>query len=671
MGHLRVEPLPCTRQWNDIIGMLGIGAGVSQLATATLTAAERGMRAAPDDAGVVESLWLLVRLPVAARNEDFTVALRRCGLDVPDRPGLMNLVGAASEAIDAKLSHNRGRTDLGELAQISAAETLVHVVGGRTRNLFDTAPEDVRAALAGLATPKQFGVFARDFFGRFVRKSLAYFLSKALPTQTGEGECFRTQRARSFVFASLGAMFAALIGLNRVRFYENGVVSLNVPPSPQVVGARASRTTHPRVLAGFGEVVGEVVGRRFQFENPFLWKTKTDVVEVLRGARCADLVGDSTSCGHTWELTREHTHCGMCSQCIDRRLAVLAARVEDHDPEVAYVTNPVVGSPPDVYAKTLIVAYMELGERVERMTAAEFLAHFGEASRVLRHCPGPASAAALRVYELYRRHADQVRGAVNRATAERVDEVTKRTLPRDGLLRLVYEGGPEGGEAAPPATSPPPAGNYFIRRGDYWAVRFGAGEEKYYRAERGFDYLRALIERPRRVVRAAELLALVQPPPTTGPHGATSADAAESGTGTGGGDPALDDAALAALLTRLNAIEEARQVIAESDSPTAPGRTRRIGHRGARHPRQTGARPWAGWEGAETRRQAEPAPQPRRHRPPAGDPADREVRQAPGRAPPAPGPHHRAQPQLPPRLHRDVGLRGVSHFPKKQLLREM
>src|SRR6185437_2244728 len=40
-----------------------------------------------------------------------------------------------------------------------------------------------------------------------------------------------TQRSRSFVFASLGATIATMIGLNRIRFYENGVVSLNLPPS--------------------------------------------------------------------------------------------------------------------------------------------------------------------------------------------------------------------------------------------------------------------------------------------------------------------------------------------------------------------------------------------------------------------------------------------------------
>jgi hypothetical protein len=63
--------------------------------------------------------------------------------------------------------------------------------------------------------------------------------------------CETTQRTRSFLFAALGATVALMLGLDRVHFYENGVVSFNLPPSAQVVGARATRTTHPRVLSGF------------------------------------------------------------------------------------------------------------------------------------------------------------------------------------------------------------------------------------------------------------------------------------------------------------------------------------------------------------------------------------------------------------------------------------
>jgi hypothetical protein len=74
-----------------------------------------------------------------------------------------------------------------------------------------------------------------------------------------------------------------MIGLSRLRFYENGVVSLNLPPSAQVVGARASRTTHPGVLAGFGALFTALLGKEFVVQNPFLWDTKTDVVKRVAG----------------------------------------------------------------------------------------------------------------------------------------------------------------------------------------------------------------------------------------------------------------------------------------------------------------------------------------------------------------------------------------------------
>ena len=48
-----------------------------------------------------------------------------------------------------------------------------------------------------------------------------------------------------------GAVTARLFGLDRITFFENGIVSLNLPPLAQVVGARATRTTHPQVLGRF------------------------------------------------------------------------------------------------------------------------------------------------------------------------------------------------------------------------------------------------------------------------------------------------------------------------------------------------------------------------------------------------------------------------------------
>ncbi|MDB5294895.1 MAG: hypothetical protein JWO31_878 [Phycisphaerales bacterium] len=88
-----------------------------------------------------------------------------------------------------------------------------------------------------------------------------------------------TQRTRSFLFVAFAAVVARLFGIDRARFYENGVVSCNLPICAQVLGGRASRTTHPRVLNGFGRLVGLLFDRPFAFENPFFWRTRTDVAD--------------------------------------------------------------------------------------------------------------------------------------------------------------------------------------------------------------------------------------------------------------------------------------------------------------------------------------------------------------------------------------------------------
>ena len=96
----------------------------------------------------------------------------------------------------------------------------------------------------------------------------------------------------------------------------------------QVVGAKATRTTHPKTIRGFEALLSLVAGRRFQVDNAFLWKTKSDVVELIAKAGCAELIAESISCTHTWDITNEQSHCGYCSQCIDRRFAVMAAGQE-------------------------------------------------------------------------------------------------------------------------------------------------------------------------------------------------------------------------------------------------------------------------------------------------------------------------------------------------------
>src|SRR5262249_43553608 len=88
-----------------------------------------------------------------------------------------------------------------------------------------------------------------------------------------------TQRSRSFLFAALAITIARLTGLNQIALFENGVTSFNLPIVGQVVGSRATRSTHPRVVSDLSAFLSMLFGEYVRINSPFFWKTKTEVAE--------------------------------------------------------------------------------------------------------------------------------------------------------------------------------------------------------------------------------------------------------------------------------------------------------------------------------------------------------------------------------------------------------
>jgi hypothetical protein len=190
MGHQRLGPLPSTRKWQEVVALIQHGASVEQVAQASVRAAEKGLGDVGRDKGVVHVAWLLLRLPEAAREDDPHSACHQLGLSLPADAGLMALAAAFSDAVDSRLPNNAGRTDLGEMAQAAAVETLVSRLTDEAGGLFDATPEAVLEAAGGLDGPVAFGSFARAFFGRFLFKCLDYYLGRTLPGEVGEGRRF-------------------------------------------------------------------------------------------------------------------------------------------------------------------------------------------------------------------------------------------------------------------------------------------------------------------------------------------------------------------------------------------------------------------------------------------------------------------------------------------------
>ena len=254
-----------------------------------------------------------------------------------------------------------------------------------------------------------------------------------------------TQRTRSFLYASLATTVARMFGLDRIRFHENGPVSLNLPLCSQVVGARATRTTHPRVLNGFSKLFSLLLDTEFTVENPFFWKTRADLVAGIKAAGCADLIRHTVSCTHTHGATRLHRHCGRCSQCIDRRFATLAAGCDEHDPREAYEVDLFTGQRAKTEDRTMIERYVAQATAIEGIEDAEaFLERFPELVDVLPYIDGRTDRTAQAIFDTSRRQAKQVCAVVDQAIRDHATEMREGSLPDTCLLRLLPPGGRTG-----------------------------------------------------------------------------------------------------------------------------------------------------------------------------------------------------------------------------------
>lgn len=190
MGHSRLGTLPDTRRWRRVVGLVAENAGVNIIADATMHATQRGLKLADSDEGLRQTFFLLSQLANAARQQNFRSALGHIGIDVLGEPGVLSIVAGFTEAVDRHLRTSRSRTDIGEMAQMAAAECLTSVLTQRSRTLFGTTAGEVQDAARSFSTKTGFADLAHDFFSRFTQRYLTYHLSRELPNHVGEGQRF-------------------------------------------------------------------------------------------------------------------------------------------------------------------------------------------------------------------------------------------------------------------------------------------------------------------------------------------------------------------------------------------------------------------------------------------------------------------------------------------------
>ena len=248
-----------------------------------------------------------------------------------------------------------------------------------------------------------------------------------------------TQRTRSFLYLSLAAAVAHQCGLDELRFFENGIVSFNLPLLGQNVGTQLTRTTHPRFIAEFGELLGLILGRKIALANPFTFTTKGEVARTLEDNGVGELIGASVSCAHSWMTSRLQPHCGTCSQCVDRRFAIASQGLESRDAAHGYKKDTFVDALDEGSDKACALGYVQAAMRIAGMSDVEFFAEYPELFDAFPYVARSNVEAARQILDLFKRHSNEVL-AVVRQLGRHWGSVVSGKLPESCLVRMVGEG---------------------------------------------------------------------------------------------------------------------------------------------------------------------------------------------------------------------------------------
>jgi 7-cyano-7-deazaguanine synthase in queuosine biosynthesis len=223
---------------------------------------------------------------------------------------------------------------------------------------------------------------------------------------------------RSFLFLTLGAVFAAATRAPSLLQFENGPLAFSVPPLDIY---RMTRHAHPLVHRHMTSLVKRLTGRRLEVSNPFILKTKGEAVAKLKrhlnGSDFRRLVDETQTC---WYLNSRAIvagnarkkigeACGACVPCLVRRAALAG---DDSKAGVDF-TAPASRSTRDPVVRVHYEAYSAFARRLldPAYRLRDFLEEIPMATRTLFN--KPYSMDSVEVFDLYRRFAREWTKAFN------------------------------------------------------------------------------------------------------------------------------------------------------------------------------------------------------------------------------------------------------------------
>ncbi|MEX2288691.1 MAG: 7-cyano-7-deazaguanine synthase [Planctomycetaceae bacterium] len=123
-------------------------------------------------------------------------------------------------------------------------------------------------------------------------------------------------------------------GQQVVEVFESGIGAINLPLMSGMVGAKTTKSAHPKFLRLMSRLSSLIAESDVEFCLPFHAQTKGELVRSLRGSGLEQLANMSASCIHFPQRHCKQKQCGICPACIFRRQALSSAGIVE--PEDVY-----------------------------------------------------------------------------------------------------------------------------------------------------------------------------------------------------------------------------------------------------------------------------------------------------------------------------------------------